>query len=205
MLLKTVLERVLYRPHRHVARLPFVNCSETCTLLPSARFQFRLGEKSFTGSVSIGADSMVACHFIFESNQGSVQVGERTFINGGTRLISRERIEIGSDVTIAWDCTIYDHNSHSLDWRDRADDIRQQTSDYRSGGNMILNKNWATVKSRPIVIRDKSWIGFGCVILGGVTIGEGAVVGAGSVVREDVPPWTVVCGNPAVVIKNLKS
>lgn len=203
MLLKAVLEHVFYRPHRHVARLPFVNCSGTCTLLPSARFRFRLGEKSFRGEINMGAESMLGCDFVFESDQGNVRIGERTFINGGTRLISRESIEIGSDVTIAWDCTIYDHNSHSLDWRDRADDIRQQNSDYRSGGNMIRNKNWATVKSRPIVIGDKSWIGFGCVILGGVTIGEGAVVGAGSVVREDVPPWTVVAGNPAVIIKKL--
>lgn len=205
MLLNTVLEQLFYRPRRHAARLPFVDCSDSCILLPQTRFRFRLGEKSFTGSVSIGADSMVACHFIFESTQGSVQVGERTFINGGTRLISRERIEIGSDVTIAWDCTIYDHNSHSLDWRDRADDIRQQNLDYRAGVNMIANKNWATVKSRPIIIGDKSWIGFGAVILGGVTIGEGAVVGAGSVVREDVPPWTVVAGNPAVIIKKLRT
>ena len=47
------------------------------------------------------------------------------------------------------------------------------------------------------------WIGFESVILAGVTIGEGAIVGAKSVVRKDVEPWTVVAGNPAVVIKRL--
>ena len=66
------------------------------------------------------------------------------------------------------------------------------------------SKDWATVRSRPITIGDKAWIGFDCIILSGVTIGEGAVVGAGSVVRSDVEPWTVVAGNPAVPIKKLQ-
>ena len=45
------------------------------------------------------------------------------------------------------------------------------------------------------------WIATGAIVLPGVTIGEGAVVGAGSVVARDVPPWTVVAGNPAREIK----
>ena len=47
------------------------------------------------------------------------------------------------------------------------------------------------------------WIGFDVTILKGVTIGEGAVIGAKSVVTKDVEPWTVVAGNPAVVVKYL--
>ena len=43
-----------------------------------------------------------------------------------------------------------------------------------------------------------------CIILKGVTIGEGAIVGAGSVVTKDVPAWTVVAGNPAKIVKKLK-
>ncbi|MBK8021791.1 MAG: hypothetical protein IPK19_10285 [Chloroflexi bacterium] len=53
----------------------------------------------------------------------------------------------------------------------------------------------------PIRICDKAWIGFNAVILKGVTIGEGAIVGAGSVVTKDVPAWTVVAGNPARIIR----
>ena len=54
---------------------------------------------------------------------------------------------------------------------------------------------------KPIVIEDYVWIATGAMILPGVTVGEGAVVAAGSVVTKDVPPWTVVAGNPAREVK----
>ena len=55
-----------------------------------------------------------------------------------------------------------------------------------------------------ITIKDKAWIGFDCIVLKGVTIGEGAVVAAGSVVTKDVPDYAVVAGNPAVIVKYAK-
>jgi acetyltransferase-like isoleucine patch superfamily enzyme len=55
----------------------------------------------------------------------------------------------------------------------------------------------------PVVIEDKVWIGFNVIILKGVRVGEGAVVAAGSVVTKDVPPYCVVAGNPAHVVKEL--
>jgi acetyltransferase-like isoleucine patch superfamily enzyme len=66
-----------------------------------------------------------------------------------------------------------------------------------------LPKDWRHIKRKPIKICDKSWIGFNSIILKGVTIGEGAIVGAGSVVTRDVPPWTIVAGNPAKVIQDI--
>jgi len=57
---------------------------------------------------------------------------------------------------------------------------------------------------KPVVIKDDVWIGASTVILAGVTIGEGAVVGAGSLVNKDVEPYTVVAGNPARVIGERK-
>jgi len=59
------------------------------------------------------------------------------------------------------------------------------------------------VASGPIDVQDEAWIGAGAVIFPGVSIGFGAIVGAGSVVREDVPPMTVVAGVPARVIRKL--
>ena len=158
----------------------------------------------YKDKIKIGENSMLACNIIFESNKGKVQIGNNCFINGGTNIISRENITIGNDVTIAWGCTIYDHNSHSLDWRERRKDLVQQIKDYNNNQDFIKNKNWEVVKSRPIKICDKVWIGFDCTILNGVTIGEGAIIGAKSVVRKDVEPYTIVAGNPAVKIKSLK-
>ena len=53
----------------------------------------------------------------------------------------------------------------------------------------------------PVVVGNDVWIGYGATVLGGVRIGDGAVVGAGSVVARDVPPYTIVAGNPAREIK----
>ena len=75
--------------------------------------------------------------------------------------------------------------------------------DIRNGDNFILHKDWSNVNSAPITICDDAWIGMNCIILKGVTIGEGAIVGAGSVVTKDVPAWTVVAGNPARVVKKI--
>jgi galactoside O-acetyltransferase len=147
---------------------------------------------------------MIGCSIIFESDGGKVEIGDHTFINGGTSLISRNHIQIGNYVTIAWGCTLYDHNSHSLDYRERQKDIDRQITDYTRGDSFIKSKDWSVVKSKPIIIEDNVWIGFDSVILNGVTIGEGAIVGARSVVREDVEPWTVIAGNPAQIIKRLR-
>lgn len=64
--------------------------------------------------------------------------------------------------------------------------------------------NRAATYGRPIVIEDKVWIGINSTILPGVKIGYGAIVGAQSVVTRDVPPMTVVAGNPARIIKRIE-
>lgn len=153
--------------------------------------------------LSIGSDSIVAGNFIFESEQGKITIGNHSYIGGGA-YISRSSITIGNNVTIAWGGTVYDHDSHSLDFMERRKDIDNELNDIRNGRNFIQNKDWKNVNSRPIVIKDDAWIGMNVIILKGVTIGEGAIVGAGSVVTKDVPAWTVVAGNPAKVVKHLK-
>lgn len=153
--------------------------------------------------VTIGNDSIVAGAFIFESAEGYISVGEHSYVGGGT-FISRSSIHIGNNVTIAWGGTVYDHDSHSLDYLDRRRDIEDELCDIRAGRNFIEHKDWSNVNSKPIVICDDAWIGMNVMILKGVTIGEGAIVGAGSVVTRDVPAWTVVAGNPARIVKTLK-
>jgi acetyltransferase-like isoleucine patch superfamily enzyme len=152
--------------------------------------------------VSVKDDCMLNCQIIFETEEGVVTFGNRVFI-GNSQIICRSAVNFGSDIFIAWGCTFYDHDSHSLNYLDRQQDLKTQMEDFRKGLSFVHNKDWSKVKSRPITVKDNAWIGMNCLILKGVTIGEGAIVGAGSVVTKDVPDWTMVGGNPARVIKQL--
>ncbi len=152
----------------------------------------------------VGNDCIVSGKFVFESQEGLITIGDHTYI-GDSLFISHSRIEIGNNVTIAWGACIYDHDSHSLDYMKRRMDIDAELVDIRKGENFIKNKDWGSVASKPIKICDDAWIGMNVIILKGVTVGEGAIVGAGSVVTKDVPAWTVVAGNPAKVVKYLKN
>lgn len=152
--------------------------------------------------LTIGEDCIVSGSFIFESEGGKISIGNHCFI-GGSTFISHSAIEIGNNVTIAWGGTIYDHDSHSLNYLDRRKDIDIELDDIRNGRNFVKNKNWDIVNSKPIQICDDVWIGMNVIVLKGVTIGRGAIVGAGSVVTKNVPEWTMVAGNPAKVVKLL--
>jgi acetyltransferase-like isoleucine patch superfamily enzyme len=152
--------------------------------------------------LKVGDDTLLSCIVTFESVSGEVIVGDRTFV-GNSQIICRNRVIIDDDVFIAWGCTLYDHDSHSIDYKEREKDIQQQLIDFREGKSFIENKNWDVVISKPIKICSNAWIGMNCIILKGVTIGKGAIVGAGSVVTKDVPAWTIVGGNPAKVLKEV--
>lgn len=96
------------------------------------------------------------------------------------------KVIIGDNVMIAPDCVIYvrNHESSRLD--------------------IPMCKQGST-EERPVVIGNDVWIGGRVIILPGVKIGDGAIVGAGSVVTRDVSEYDIVAGNPARVIKNRKN
>lgn len=85
-----------------------------------------------------------------------------------------------------------DHDSHAIMFDDRKNDVINWA---------IGKKDWTKVDSQPIVVKNKAWIGFNSIILKGITIGEGAIVAAGSVVTKDVPAYSIVAGNPARVVR----
>lgn len=146
------------------------------------------------GILKVGEKSLIRAEMVFEREGASIEIGDRTFVGRGLFTIS-DRLEIGHDVMISWNVTIVDHNSHSLRYSERSNDVEM---------NAFQGiKLWDCVKVAPVIIRDKVWIGFGCSILKGVTIGEGAIVAANSVVTKNVAPWTVVGGNPAKLLREI--
>ncbi len=169
-----------------VARRASVDVSATALVRAYRRFRLWPGS-----SVQIGDFAMIEGAIVTEHPDARISIGARTYI-GSSQVICASRIRIGDDVLIAWGCIVVDHDSHSLVWRERANDV----VDWFSG-----KKNWDHVPRGTIDIGDKAWIGANVVILKNVTIGEGAVVGAGSVVTRSVPAWTLAAGNPARVIR----
>ncbi|MDQ3741357.1 MAG: sugar O-acetyltransferase [Actinomycetota bacterium] len=111
----------------------------------------------------------------------NVSIGARSFVNFNAVFLDPAPITIGDDVQIASNVQLITA-THPLDPVDRA-----------SGWELAF----------PITIEDGAWLGAGVVVLPGRTVGREAVVGAGAVVTKDVPPRTVVAGNPARVIRRL--
>lgn len=188
-------------------RLALISKRQFVSIDPSTRLLRKFGVKFMVPPeprryVRIGASGVVNAKITFESTEGRVNIGDRVYMSAGTTIISRAGVTIGDDVTMAWGVAIYDHNSHSFDWAQRARVVKHFYSTYGTA-RCFTELDWTGVKSAPITIRDRVWIGFEAVVLKGVTIGEGAIVGARSVVTADVEPYTVVAGNPARVVRRL--
>ena len=110
----------------------------------------------------------------------NIKIGKRVFINCCCRFQDQGGIEIGDDCLIGHNTTIATLN-HDFNPQRRADLIPKK-----------------------VRIENKVWIGSDCTILPGVTIGEGAIIGAGSVVTKNIPPNTIAVGNPAKVIRKIE-
>jgi galactoside O-acetyltransferase len=147
------------------------------------------------GSIHIGAGGNIQAQLCTRLPKSHIRIGDRCFLGMQTTILSACAITIGNDVMIAGDCYITDNDGHSLDWRLRRNDVTNS----KNG-----KKNWDSVAMAPVSIGNDVWIAPKCIILKGVTIGDGAVVAAGSVVTKDIPPGSLVAGNPARVIRVIK-
>lgn len=120
-----------------------------------------------------GSGVQSGCRFL---NGRRVSIGSRCVLNFGSLLDGRKYdIRIGNDVSIGPEASILTlgHDPQSSEFADRGGDV---------------------------VIEDRVWIAYRAIVLPGITIGEGAIVAAGSVVTKDVEPYAIVAGNPARVI-----
>lgn len=116
----------------------------------------------------------------------TIVIGNDVYLGFESTLSCADRITIGDRVLIAHFASIYDNNNHPIDPGARA-------------ANQPIGKE----DIAPVVIEDDVWIGAHAIVLKGVTLGKGSVVAMGAVVTRDVPPMTVVAGNPARVVKQI--
>jgi len=145
--------------------------------------------------ISVGANCRIEGELFVFAHGGQITIGDWCFIGPGSRLWSSCRLDIGHRVLISHNCNVMDSLTHPLGTAARHAQFRAilQTGHPRA----------IDLDEQPVTIHDDAWIGAAATILRGVTVGVGAVVGAGSVVTRDVPPYTIVAGNPARIIREL--
>ena len=144
------------------------------------------------GLIEIG-DSCDIVGRLESQGNGRIKIGSHTGIYERSVIGSVNSITIGSCVMISNHVHIYDNNNHPV-----SPAVRHEMSLQGLRGEQW---RWTHSESAPIVIEDDVWIGEYSLTLKGVTIGRGSVVAAHSVVTKDVPPMSVVAGNPARVVK----
>jgi acetyltransferase-like isoleucine patch superfamily enzyme len=150
-----------------------------------------------TSKIRIAGNTFINAELTVYKHGGEISIGEYCFIGEGTRVWSAKKISIGNRVLIAHNVGIHDCNDHPIDAKLRHEHYK---SIIHTGhpDNIDLDE-------REIVIEDDAWIGFGAIILKGITIGKGAIVAAGSVVTKSVPANSIVAGNPAKIIKEIST
>ena len=112
---------------------------------------------------------------------GKLEIGENTFINYGTSVAAMDHVKIGCDCNIGTYCMIMDNDFHRLEPERRNE----------------------APESEPIIIGNNVWLGGRVIVLKGVTIGDGSVIAAGSIVTKDIPPRSLAAGSPAKVVRTL--
>jgi acetyltransferase-like isoleucine patch superfamily enzyme len=146
--------------------------------------------------IEVGDYSYIEGDILLLTPESRLRMGKYSFLGSESRVWALGTIAIGDFVLIAPRVDIFDNDSHPVESVKRREDAmdlfeRKRPMDY------------SNVAQAAIVIDDDVWIGTKSTIMKGVHIGRGAVIAAASVVTKDVPPFTLVAGNPAREIRTL--
>ena len=161
-------------------------------------YSFLLYRSRALDAVRIGRAATIYLGTMFDVGpRGRVQVGKFALVHGAW-IICDAAVQIGDYSLVSWNVVLMDSYRLPLDITARRRALEQIPSH-------PLRCPDAEVEARPIQIGRNTWIGFESCVLPGVHIGDGSIVGARSVVVDDVPPYTVVAGNPARVIRKLEN
>jgi acetyltransferase-like isoleucine patch superfamily enzyme len=145
--------------------------------------------------IVVGSHTRILGELLTFAHGGEIRIGEWCYVGEGSRIWSAASVVIGNRVLISHSANVFDSLTHPLDARAR----HQQVKDIFERGH----PRSISLDESPVNICDDAWVGAGAMVLRGVTIGEGGVVAAGAVVTKDVPPYTIVAGNPAVLVREL--
>jgi len=149
-------------------------------------------------AVRIGYGSTIYLGTMFDVGaQGQVMIGQCSLVNGAW-IICDAAVEIGEYALIAWNVVLMDSYRAAFKPESRRKALQQLPT-------QSVRRLISETEAQPIRIGRNVWIGFDCCVLPGVTIGDGAIIGARSVVVEDVPPYTLAAGNPARIIREIEN
>jgi acetyltransferase-like isoleucine patch superfamily enzyme len=155
--------------------------------------QFR-GERPDAVTIGQGASTYLGTMFDVGPN-GRVALGDYALVHGA-RIICESAVTIDDYALVSWNVVLMDSYRVPVDPELRRELVRRVPS-------LQARRVEAVDPGRPIHVGRGAWLGFDSCVLPGVTVGEGAIVGARSVVDSDVEPFTIVAGNPARLVRRL--
>lgn len=170
----------------------------TCRLREGARLGASARVRNILGDVDkiiVGRQTLVLGELLTFAHGGRIEIGEWCYVGEGSRIWSAASILIGDRVLISHSANIFDNLTHPIRAGARHEQFRQIMT--------LGHPREISLDENPVRICNDAWIGAGAMVLRGVTVGEGGIVAAGAVVTRDVPPHTIVAGNPAVVVREL--
>lgn len=135
-------------------------------------------------NTGIGANSYIGPvkQYANKKYNPTIIIGDGTWVGKNCSIAAIDRVEIGKKVLFAGHVHITDH-SHGY-----------ENIELPIMGQELISKG-------PVIIEDECWLGFSCEILSGVHIGKHSIVAARAVVTKDIPPYCIVAGNPARIVK----
>lgn len=186
--LKNILKQILPRKNRTINYI----LGEGSVLYDTASIINNLG----INKVMIGRNCHIRGQLLTFGHGGMIKMGDYCYLGINSFVWSARQIMIGNRVLISHNCNVFDNDVHPLDPVKRHGQFKQIITTGQPQKIILYEEK--------VIIEDDVLIGANSTILKGVTLHKGAVVGAGSVVVKDIPAYTLVIGNPAKPIKQIK-
>ena len=152
-------------------------------------------EKPNGFELGFGSGNYLHSHF-FTGPGGRISVGKYVILEA-TNIIANEEVVIGDHCMFSWGSCVTDTWLSEATF---ATDIRKKILEQLSASE---HRSLYIPTPKPVIIEDNVWVGFDAVIMPGVRLGRGCVVGCKTVIWEDVPPYAVIAGEPARIVKYL--